>query len=229
MCGRFSLASRATQVAKQFGVAHLATHGHRYNIAPLQEAVVVVCQQSIRRAALMRWGLVPSWASDPASGQKMINARSETASDKPAFRTAFRQRRCLVPVDGFYEWEHEGRQKRPWRFCRRDRNPFALAGMWEEWRGPGHSPWQTFTILTTSANALLARMHDRMPVIIPPEQYAFWLDEAETDPVRLRPLLVPCPTESMEGYPVNPVVNHPAQDVPLCFEPAGTTEQGMLF
>jgi putative SOS response-associated peptidase YedK len=173
-----------------------------------------------RELAWLRWGLVPSWAKDPSIGNRLINARAETVAEKPAFRTALRRRRCLVVADGFYEWQRSGRAKDPYFIRMRDDRPFAFAGLWESWEGPDHSVLETCTILTTEPNELVRPIHDRMPVILPPEVYACWLDTSIQDPGRLSQLLVAYASEPMEAYCVGSLVNSPAHDVPLCIERA---------
>ncbi|MFH1724017.1 MAG: SOS response-associated peptidase, partial [Elusimicrobiota bacterium] len=166
MCGRYTQTADIKTLQRRFGFrAEGAAFAPRYNIAPGQTAPLVVRDEA-RRLALMRWGLVPSWAKDPAIGHRMINARSETIAEKPAFRKPFEKRRCLVVADGFYEWRRAGRAKVPVRFVRKDGAPFAFAGLWDRWRVPGETPLDTFTVLTTSANSLVAEVHARMPVIL---------------------------------------------------------------
>jgi putative SOS response-associated peptidase YedK len=184
-------------------------------VAPTQ-AVVTVTDDGTRRLEEMRWGLVPRWAKDPKGGARMINARAETLAERPAFRGVLRRQRCLIPADGFYEWAEaaSGRMaKQPMYVRLRTGEPFAFAGLWDEWRPPaGGEPLRTCTIVTTEANALLATFHHRMPVILAPEVEAVWLDPALTDPEPLRSLLVPYPAEAMEAYPVSPAVNAVAND-----------------
>ena len=176
--------------------------------------------ESTRELVWLRWGLIPSWADDPAIGNRLINARAETAAQKLAFRAAMRQRRCLVVADGFYEWQRTGRQKVPYLIRMRDDRPFGFAGLWESWEGPDHSAVESCTILTTEANDLVCPLHDRMPVIIAPSDYDRWLDPAETNAQQLMPLLRPYPSDQMTAYAVNPLVNSPANDEPACIEPA---------
>jgi putative SOS response-associated peptidase YedK len=167
-----------------------------------------------------RWGLVPAWARDAATGNRLINARAETVSEKPAFRRAFRERRCLVPADGFYEWKREGTVKRPFHIRMRDGAPFAFAGIWERWEGIGGESVETLAILTTGPNDLLAPIHDRMPLILPPGEYGLWLDRSVRAPERLAPLLRPFPSGAMEAYSVGRTVNNPQADGPSCIRPA---------
>jgi len=223
MCGRFTLASSLTTVAQRFGVpiptAESAVWTPHYNIAPTQ-TVIVVNDDGTRHLTQMRWGLIPSWAKDPAIGNRMINARAETVATKPAFRVALRKRRCLIPADGFYEWQPVGRRKQPVYITLKSREPFSFAGLWEAWTSPDGETIKTCTIITTEANDLLKPIHDRMPVILTREAEGVWLDPMIQDPARLLPLLVPYPAEEMEAYPVSTTVNNPAHDGPECVSPA---------
>jgi putative SOS response-associated peptidase YedK len=173
-----------------------------------------------RELVWLRWGLVPAWAKDPAIGNRLINARAESAADKPAFRAAMRRQRCLVVADGFYEWQRSSRAKKPYLIRLRGDQPFAFAGLWEAWEASDHSTLETCTILTTDANALVRPIHDRMPVILPASGYAAWLDPAIEDPQQVMPLLVPYASDEMEAKPVGDFVNSPAHDSPRCIEPA---------
>ena len=172
MCGRFALFTSPEALARLFGVAEAPALEPRYNIAPTQNiaAVRIAPEGKAREWALLRWGLVPFWAADPRIGSRLINARSETAAEKPAFRHAFRLRRCLVPADGFYEWQRLARERRPYFIRLRERETFAIAGLWEEWRGPEGVAIASCTLLTTEANALMRPLHDRMPAILPPSR-----------------------------------------------------------
>ena len=223
MCGRFTLASSLTTVAQRFGVpiptAESAVWTPHYNIAPTQ-TVIVVNDDGTRHLTQMRWGLIPSWAKDPAIGNRMINARAETVATKPAFRVALRKRRCLIPADGFYGWQPVGRRKQPVYITLKSREPFSFAGLWEAWTSPDGETIKTCTIITTEANDLLKPIHDRMPVILTREAEGVWLDPMIQDPARLLPLLVPYPAEEMEAYPVSTTVNNPAHDGPECVSPA---------
>jgi putative SOS response-associated peptidase YedK len=222
MCGRYTLTSPGEVVAEIFELMDLPEILPRYNLAPTQEAAVVriPAPQAPRSLALLRWGLIPTWAKDPAIGNRMINARAESAAEKPAYRDSFRRRRCLVPADGFYEWKRQGKLKQPHLIRRRDRLPFAFAGLWSSWRGPDHpAPLETFTILTTSPNDLMAGIHDRMPVILDRRDHAAWLDPANRDTAALQALLVAAPAEAWEAIPVSTRVNSPAHDAPDCIEP----------
>ncbi len=219
MCGRYMLTVSGEVLARLFELDTAPELAPRYNIAPTQPAPVVRSREGSRELRELRWGLVPRWARDPSMGARLINARAETAAAKPSFREAFRSRRCLVPANGFFEWQKLPGGKQPWLVRFADRRPFALAGLWERWTPPEGTPLETFTILTTEPNAVVAPLHGRMPVILPPEAWDPWLDPALRDPGRLAPLLRPCPPEGMETFPVSRLVNSPANDSPECAEP----------
>ena len=155
----------------------------------------------------MKWGLVPPWAKDPAIGSQMINARAETVAEKPSFRHVIKYRRCIVPGSGFFDWKHEGKSKQPYYFRMKNGSPLGFAGIWEEWKAPDGSLLDTFSILTTTANELVATVHDRMPVIFPPDEYGTWLNKHLTDPAELEPLYKPFPAALMDAYPVSDRVN----------------------
>ncbi|HUY36931.1 MAG TPA: SOS response-associated peptidase [Pirellulales bacterium] len=214
MCGRFTLRTPAGDVAEEFALPALLDLAPRYNIAPTQSiAAVRIGEGGQRELSMLRWGLVPSWADDLAIGSRLINARAETVATKPAFRRAFAKRRCLIPADGFYEWAKEEGGKQPYLFSV-DRRPFALAGLWERWRDV-----ESCTIITTTANELMSRFHDRMPVILPPDDYAAWIDPQFEDLDHLRSLLRHCPADGMTARQVSRVVNNPRHDVPECCGP----------
>lgn len=222
MCGRYTL-TQPGEVLLEMGVpaeevdelsAELAP---RYNIAPTQHLPVVVAREGQRHVGLFRWGLVPFWAKDPAIGNQMINARSETVPEKPAFKNAFKRRRCLVPADGFYEWQKQGTIKQPFHFHLADRRPFALAGLWEHW-DKGSEPLDSFTILTTQANAKIAPYHDRMPVILLGEAQDRWLNPLAEEQ-QLQALFTPLPPELLGLNPVSRMVNDARIDRPECAQP----------
>lgn len=221
MCGRFSLSTPAEILADRFQLTSAPSLAPRYNIAPTQPvaAVRLTPGHEGRMLELLRWGLIPPWAKDPSLGAQLINARAETAATKPAFRAAFRQRRCLVPADGFYEWQREGLRKQPFYIRMRDGKPFAFAGLWEHWEGLDGAAIDSCALLTTEPNELLRPVHDRMPVILDPRDYELWLDPEVRKLERLTPLLRPYPPEDMTAYPVSPRVNNPRNDDPLCTEP----------
>ncbi len=221
MCGRFSLGASAATLAAQFDLFEAPAWTPRYNIAPTQEVLVVVRHPTSpsRHAREHRWGLIPSWAKDLAIGNQLINAQAETAATKPAFRAAFRKRRCLILADGFYEWKKEGRHKQPFHIRLRDGRPFAFAGLWEHWEGAEGKAIDSCTILTAPPNDLLRPLHHRMAVILPFSAYEPWLDPSIQEADRLQPLLQPYPPEEMTAYPVSTVVNNPTNDTPRCTEP----------
>jgi putative SOS response-associated peptidase YedK len=206
-------------VAEAFGLLEVPDLLHRFNIAPGQTVAVVreMPQAQDRQLAYLRWGLIPAWADDPAIGDRLANARSETAATKPSFRRAFRSRRCLVVADGFYEWRRADGRKQPHFVGLKNDRPFGLAGLWERWE-KGDDPVESCTILTTDANELMRPIHERMPVIIPPVQYGLWLDPRCQDTARLARLLRPYPSEDMLAYRVSTLVNNPGNDVPQCVE-----------
>jgi putative SOS response-associated peptidase YedK len=221
MCGRFTLFEPDRVLAREFGVSGFPPWAPRYNIAPSQPVPAVRAGPSGRgrELALLRWGLIPSWAKDPGIGNRLINARAETAREKPSFRNAFKRRRCLVPSSGFYEWQRKERGKQPHFIRMRDGRPFAFAGLWDRWESPDGGGVETCTILTTAANAVLAPIHDRMPVILPRGGYDRWLDPQLQDADSLAPLLAPFPPEEMLAFPVSPRVNSPAVDDEGCIAP----------
>jgi len=221
MCGRFTLRASASVIAEHFSIFELPPFSPRFNIAPSQPVAVVrlASPPSGRELVWLHWGLIPSWAKDPAIGNRMINARAETAAEKPAYRAAMRRRRCLLPADGFYEWQKAGRAKQPHFIRMKDDRPFAFAGLWETWEGPDNSYIESCTVLTTEPNDVVRPIHDRMPVILDPKNYEQWLDTTTEDPTGLLPLLRPYPSEQMRADPVNTLVNSPANDEPGCIEP----------
>ncbi len=219
MCGRFTLRSPAGVIVAQFGLRELAELAARYNISPTQDVLAIRTDDATRawQPVWLRWGLVPSWAKDEKIGAQMINARSETIAEKPSFRSAFKQRRCLIVADGFYEWQKAGRAKLPFHIRRRDNQPFAFAGLWERWRG-GDGALESCTIITTAANELLRPLHERMPVILAPNDYGTWLAPA-AKPEELQPLLASSDTPEFEVVPANPSVNNARHDAPDCLAP----------
>lgn len=219
MCGRFTLVSPFVAVAERFRLAEPAGLRPRYNIAPGQE-ILCVLGDGKNRLESLRWGLIPSWAKDPAIGNRLINARAETLAEKPSFRQAFARRRCLVVADGFYEWRSAGKRKVPVYIFLKSRTPFGFAGLYETWKAPDGTVIRTCTIITTEANDLLRPIHDRMPVILPERVEGDWLDPAETRLERLQSLLRPFPPDEMDAYEVTPVVNNAAHDTPDCILPA---------
>lgn len=218
MCGRFTLRTPAAGLADQFELVAPVEWQPRYNLAPTQHLLAIRTGDAGREVARLRWGLVPSWAKDLSGAAKMINARGETVADKPAFRAAFKRRRCLIPADGFYEWQKLGNAKQPYFIHKQDDGPFAFAGLWEHWEHDGKSV-DSCTIITTEANDLMRPLHDRMPVILPPATYAMWLDPAVTDAAKLVPLLAPYPSEELAAYPVSTTVNNARNETSDCITP----------
>ena len=220
MCGRFSLGA-TSRVGQLFDLPTWPETPPRYNIAPSQAvpAVIQARETGTREVRPFRWGLVPSWAKDPAIGNCMINARSETAASKPTFRTPLRERRCLILADGFYEWKREGSRKQPYYIKLQNDDPFAFAGLWDRWHPANGQPLETCTILTTTPNELVQKIHDRMPVILPPTVYNLWLDPTIHEVERLQGVLVPYAADEMVAYPVSTRVNSPAYDSPECIAP----------
>lgn len=208
MCGRFTLRTPMSVLMRdlEFELATPVEFLPRYNICPTQNVVVIVKRGSQRQLDYMKWGLIPSWAKEAKIASSLLNARSETVATKPSFRSAFKSRRCLIPADGYYEWRREGKAKQPYLFEVDGGRPFAIAGLWETWRGPtgDDAPLHTCTILTTEANDLAREIHDRMPVIVHPADYDTWLDPA-TSPALLQPLLRPYEAESMSTSPVEKI------------------------
>jgi putative SOS response-associated peptidase YedK len=220
MCGRFTLTSSAKILKEFFPLLDIAEAQPRYNIAPTQPVIAVrhLPQHAGPEVAALRWGLVPHWADDIKIGYRLINARSETAAEKPAFRKAFRDRRCLILSDGFYEWQKLEGRKQPYYIRRRDGKPFAFAGLWENW-SKGEAPVQSCTILTTDANELMRPLHDRMPVILDPGDFDRWLDPTVNKPDEVQPLLTPCPADWLQAIPVSSHVNNPRNEDASCVTP----------
>ncbi len=224
MCGRFTLTSNLDELQGRFGFLSEFTgsqffeHGPRYNIAPTHP-VLTVTNDGQRRGELMRWGLVPFWAQDLKVGARMINAVGETASTKPAFRAAFKKRRCLVLANGFYEWKKEGTRKLANYIYQKNGEPMAFAGLWETWKSSEGPVVQSCTIITTSANPFIEPLHNRMPVILSDETQALWLDPLTDDPKILEPLLIPAPSELLTCHRVPDMVNSVKNQGPECILP----------
>ncbi len=219
MCGRYTLKTPTNVLAEWFKIEEYPTSlTPSYNIAPTQEVVAVVEEDDKRKLEMFHWGLIPSWAKDPAIGNKMINARAETVSEKPSFRSAFKKRRCLILADGFYEWQKTDSGKQPFYIHMQDGCPFVFAGLWEDWRNGEEI--RSCAIITTDANDLMGEIHHRMPVILPPENYAVWLDPDFDEKEPLMDLLKPYPSDEMEAYAVSRRVNKPSNNEPSVVEPA---------
>jgi len=218
MCGRYAIISAPEAIRALFAYEDQPNFPPRYNVAPTQPVPIVRLMEGNRRFALVRWGLLPAWVKDPRTFSLLINARGESINDKPAFRLAMRRRRCLFPADGFYEWRQEGR--RPFFVRAKSGGPLAFAGLWETWMGPNGEELDTATIVTTRANRTLGTIHERMPVVIAPEAFDFWLDCRKVDADTAAALIAPAPEEALEAYEVSPAVNHVANDSPDLIAPA---------
>jgi putative SOS response-associated peptidase YedK len=221
MCGRLTQQLSSEEYAALFGAEDdYFDLGAHYNVAPTQWASVVLAQDHQRIVSGLRWGLIPAWASDPSIGARLINARAETVAEKPSFRTSFRKQRCIVPADAFYEWQKVGATKLPHVIERQDKRPLAFAGLWAVWRPKGsNEAIRSFTVVTTEANPVVSVIHDRMPVILPEENWPEWLDPANDNVAALTSLLVPFSAAPMRAYPVSKLVNNVRNDSPELVEP----------
>lgn len=230
MCGRFTLTSDTEALSQTFFNFEVPVNlSARYNISPTQDVAVIANKSTdtmeslnAKQVEFFHWGLIPSWAKDPKIGNRMINARSETLSEKPSFRNAYKHRRCLILADGYYEWQKipGDRLKQPVYIRLKSQKPFALAGLWETWQPEGmDEPLRSCTIITCPPNDLLEEIHHRMPVILPQDAYAKWLASDEQSMDALQPLLIPYSDEEMEAYPVSRFVNRPTNDSPECVAP----------
>ncbi len=233
MCGRYRL-SRTKQIIEEHfdTVSGEEYWSPRYNIAPTQPIPVIRQnpKEPVRELSLLRWGLIPSWAKDSSAAAKLINARSETASTKPAFRDALKFRRCMIPADGFYEWLRTSKTSQPYCFEVNHRKLFAFAGIWDRWHDPSGKPVESCSILTTAANAVTSPIHDRMPVILDPGSYDLWLDTGMRDAHTASELLRPYDARQMRCYPVGPRINKVANDDEECSAPVELVEsQSRLF
>jgi putative SOS response-associated peptidase YedK len=220
MCGRYTVTATPEVLRALFGYAEQPNFPPRYNVAPTQPIAVVRLMNGKRQFALVRWGLLPSWVKDPKAFSLLINARGETVNDKPAYKAAMKRRRCLIPADGFYEWKALGNRKQPYYIRAKSGEPFAFAGLWETWTGPNGEELETAAIVTTDANQTLAPVHDRMPVVIAPEQFDLWLGGADGDTAAAAALIRPAPDDLLEAYPVSNDVNRVANDNPRLIEPS---------
>jgi len=220
MCGRFDLHLPIEFLANYFGVPVLQDIHPHYNIAPTQKVLVLrTDQDGSRHFSFLRWGLIPSWAKDPSIGSRMINARSETVDVKPSFRSALKHRRCVVPANGFFEWEDVGGKKKPLYVKVKDNTPMIFAGLYDHWKSSDGNVIESCTILTTTSNELIKPLHDRMPVILDIRDVDLWLDPLVIDPEKLKHLFNPYSPEKMEMYPVSEIVNSPRNDIVECILP----------
>jgi len=219
MCGRFTLTANFEQLVTSFRLLKEPQLPLRYNIAPTQDVAVIRQVETHREFSWMHWGLIPSWAKDPKIGARMINARAETVAEKPSFRAAFKRRRCLIPATGFYEWKKlDEKHKQPYHIGMKHGDLFAFAGLWEHWNSDG-AEIESCTIITTEANELIKDIHDRMPVILPEEEYDRWLDPKNQDKDELTAILKPSASDEMKAYTVDRIVNNPRNEIPACIEP----------
>ncbi len=220
MCGRFTLRTPANIVKDMFGLEPLPELRPRYNIAPTQPIAVVRSEDAERRLHMLRWGLIPWWAKDVSIGNRLINARAETVATKPAYRESFEQRRCLIPADGFYEWQRLGNgRKQPFHVDLSTGDPFAFAGVWDRWRDPvSDAVTESCALITIEANSVVAPIHHRMPVMLPPSSFAAWL-EPDAQPEGLQEMLRPIAGERVRATPVSVLVNRPENDDPRCLDP----------
>ena len=216
MCGRFTLTIDPAHLQEAFPWAVIPNDmSPRFNIAPSQP-VAVIPNTGDYFVSMYKWGLIPSWSKDPAIGERMINARAESLAEKPSFRNAYRRRRCLILADGFYEWKQNpgSKSKQPIILRLQNNQPFAFAGLWELWTSPDGSEIKSCTIITTQPNSLVGTIHNRMPVILPPEKYKLWISPDDQTASQLNDLLIPYPSEEMIAYPVSKIVNNPHYDSP---------------
>ncbi len=214
MCGRFTLRTSAADLVRVFGlVRSVSGLVSRWNVAPTQQVLAVRKTAEGREPTWLRWGLIPVWAKDAKIGASLINARAETVADKPSFRSAFKKRRCLVIADGFYEWQMQGKAKVPFMATMLDGAPFAFAGLWEQWKDPAGDVIESCSTMTTNPNALMATIHDRMPVILRPDDYDPWIDPSNQDVEKLKALLVPYSSEDMKLEEVSVDINNARNEV----------------
>jgi len=220
MCGRYTITASPEALRALFRYAEQPNFPPRYNIAPTQPIPIVRLVDGQRHFALVCWGLLPSWVKDPKTFTLLINARGESAAEKPAFRAAMKRRRCLIPADGFYEWQKAGERKRPFYVRAKSGVPLAFAGLWETWTGPNGEELETAAIVTTRANRTLAPIHERMPVIVPEDAFDLWLNAGEVDAATASALIAPAPENLLEAYEISTAVNRTANDNPKLIEPA---------
>lgn len=231
MCGRFNLRLTPAELQRFFDLLQIPAFLPRFNIAPTQQILTISATPDGRVAIFRRWGLVPSWTKEPGKGPSLINARGDTVFKLPSFRSAVRKSRCLIPMSGFYEWTAEGKQRQPWHIQDKSGDPLAVAGICEHWERAGKATIDSCTIVTTDANAEMATLHDRMPVILPQKNWEKWLDPGVSDPEQLAPLLMPLPDGSLVMERVNPLVNNARNETPGCIRPleSGMPNRGELF
>jgi putative SOS response-associated peptidase YedK len=218
MCGRYAVTTAPEAMRALFRYLEQPNFPPRHNVAPTQPVAIVRMAEGNREFALVRWGLIPGWVKDPRGFSLLINARGESVLDKPAFRNAMKRRRCLFPADGFYEWKRDGERRQPWFVRLKSGQPMAFAGLWETWSGPNGEEMETAAIVTTTASRSIAHIHDRMPVIVAPEAFDFWLDP-NVDARSAAAVIAPAPDAALEAYEVSSAVNRTANDSPGLLEP----------
>jgi putative SOS response-associated peptidase YedK len=224
MCGRYVITSTPDAIRRLFGYLEQPNFPPRYNVAPTQPIPVVHLDGDQRHFRLMRWGLIPSWVKDPKGFTLLINARAESATEKPAFRNAMKRRRCLIPADGFYEWKPDSARKRPYFIHMKGGAPFAFAGLWETWTGPNGEEMDTAAIVTTDASPDIAHIHHRMPVMLEPDAFQLWLDCANVDAAIAQSLLAPLPPGRLDAHEISTAVNRVANDSSALIEPSAGDE-----
>ncbi|GAB4244988.1 MAG: SOS response-associated peptidase [Stanieria sp.] len=220
MCGRFTQTNSSSEIAKAFNLADVPPLEPQYNITPTQQVATILRSdpKSEREFRWLRWGLIPYWAKDRNIGNKLINARAETVTQKPSFRSAFRHCRCLIMASGFYEWQQEENRKQPFYIQKKDRLPFGFAGLYSTWQPQAGETISTCTIITTEANEIMEQIHKRMPVILETDDYDLWLDPTRQQPELLQSLLQPYNSDKLQVYPVSTLVNNPRNNTPECLK-----------
>jgi putative SOS response-associated peptidase YedK len=218
MCGRYAITTAPEAIRQLFAYPEQPNFPPRYNVAPTQAVPIVRMTEGKRQFALVRWGLIPAWVKDPRAFSLVINARGESVLDKPAFRNAMKRRRCLFPADGFYEWKRDGEKKQPYFVRLKSGEPLAFAGLWESWMGPNGEEMETAAIVTTTASRSISHIHDRMPVILAPEAFDFWLDP-NVDGEMAASVIAPARDALIEAYAVSSAVNRTANDSAMLIEP----------
>lgn len=225
MCGRYLITSTPEAMRQLFAYLEQPNFPPRYNVAPTQPIPIVRLFEGKRQFALVRWGLIPSWVKDPKTFSLVLQARSDTVLDKPSFKNAMKYRRCLIPADGFYEWDEKTTPRRPYVVRPKHGGPVAFAGLWESWMGPNGEELETAAVITTEANKTLYPIHHRMPVVIPPEAFDFWLDCRHIDANTAASLLVPAPEDLFEAWEISLDINRVANDHPGLLKPVMRAEQ----
>lgn len=225
MCGRYAITTAPEAMRRLFEYPEQPNFPARHNVAPTQPIPIVRLQEGKRQFALVRWGLLPSWVKDPKAFTLLINARGESANDKPAFRNAMKYRRCLIPADGFFEWKVEGKVKRPYFVYRKDRSAFAFAGLWESWMGPNGEEMESAAIVTTGASRSIQHIHHRMPVMLAPDQFGMWLDKKNVDAQMAAGMLQPLPDDEVAAHEISPRVNRVVNDTADVLDPITAQER----